>query len=193
MKSWGYMIHSIRFTCVLDTNVIYPIEIRDFLFWLAFQDMYTPKWSMHIFDEWRKIMAEKGVTKKEIDKRIDNANKAFPDALVQNYESLISCIDLPDDKDRHVVAAAIKTNANLIVTHNLKDFPNTTLYQFGLSAKNPDEFITDLIDLDAEKALEAFQNLVLNRRKPEQDEFQVLDIFRNVGLKDTANFIHSLI
>lgn len=45
------MIHSVTFTVVLDTNVIYPIIIRDLLFWFAHHDLYTPKWSKHIFDD----------------------------------------------------------------------------------------------------------------------------------------------
>jgi hypothetical protein len=53
MKILGFMIHSVRFTAVLDTNVIYPVIIRDLLFWFAYYDMYTPKWSNHIFDEWK--------------------------------------------------------------------------------------------------------------------------------------------
>jgi hypothetical protein len=55
------MIHSVRFTCVLDTNVVYPVIIRDILFWFAYHDLYTPKWSEHIFDEWKSVMMEKGV------------------------------------------------------------------------------------------------------------------------------------
>jgi len=55
------MIHSVRFTCVLDTNVVYPVVIRDILFWFAYHDLYTPKWSEHIFDEWKSVMMEKGV------------------------------------------------------------------------------------------------------------------------------------
>ena len=50
------MIHSVRFTVVLDTNVIYPVIIRDLLFWFAHYDLYTPKWSKHIFDEWYDVM-----------------------------------------------------------------------------------------------------------------------------------------
>ena len=53
-------------------------------------------------------------------KRSNIANLAFPDALVENYESLIPGLTLPDEKDRHVLAAAIKTNSNVIVTNNLK-------------------------------------------------------------------------
>jgi hypothetical protein len=55
MKNQDYMIHSVRFTCVLDTNVIYPLWIRDLLFWFAHHDLYTPKWSQHIFDEYQVL------------------------------------------------------------------------------------------------------------------------------------------
>lgn len=120
-------------------------------------------------------------------------NRAFPDALVENYEPLIDGLTLPDEKDRHVLAAAIKTNANVIVTNNLKDFPSEYLSTFGLSAKNADDFITDTIDLNQEQAVNAFRELVLYRRNPNLDEFQVLDIFRNNGLKESADFLHALI
>lgn len=39
------MIHSVRFTCVLDTNVIYPVNIRDLLLWFAHYDLFTPQTS----------------------------------------------------------------------------------------------------------------------------------------------------
>jgi hypothetical protein len=71
------MIHSIRFTCVLDTNVIYPLEIRDLLFWFAHDELYTPKWSKHIFDEWENVMLQKGIREEEIRKRISWANQVF--------------------------------------------------------------------------------------------------------------------
>ena len=83
------MIHSLRFTCVLDTNVIYPIDIRDLLFWFASYDLFTPKWSKHIFEEWENALSRKGVPTIEIKKRISKAQIAFPDALVENYESLV--------------------------------------------------------------------------------------------------------
>ena len=63
------MIHSVRFTAVLDTNVIYPVIIRDLLFWFAYYDLYTPKWSNHIFDEWQDVMQRKGVSPEESEKK----------------------------------------------------------------------------------------------------------------------------
>lgn len=185
------MIHSVKFICVLDTNVIYPIEIRDLLFWFAHYELYTPKWSKHIFDEWIDVMRRKGLPEMEINKRVEKANRAFPDAMVKNYDSLIDSLDLPDEKDRHVLAAAIKTNANLIITENLKDFPDVLLESYGLSAKGADDFLTDIIDLNPQTAIEAFRKLVLNRRNPDLDEFEVLDALRRNRLKNTADYLHS--
>lgn len=185
------MIHSVTFKCVLDTNVIYPIEVRDLLFWFAYYDLFTPKWSKHIFDEWKSVMERKGISKSEIDNRIKKANIAFPDALVSNYSELIDGLKLPDMKDCHVLAAAIKTNANIIVTNNIKDFPKDYLNKFGLTAKTADDFLTDIIDLNPKQALNAFRNLVLYRRNPNLSEFEVLNRLRNVGLKNTAAYLHS--
>ncbi|MBK1439653.1 PIN domain-containing protein [Parapedobacter sp. ISTM3] len=187
------MVHSVRFTCVLDTNVIYPIEIRDLLFWFAHFELFTPKWSKHIFDEWEEVMARKGISEQEAKRRSNIANQAFPDALVTNYESLISTIDLPDEKDRHVLAAAIKVNANIIVTNNLKDFPKDYLASFGLTARSADDFLADIVDLNHDRAVEAFRRMVVNRRNPAMDEYRVLENLRKNGLKNTADYLHSLL
>ena len=185
------MIHSVRFKAVLDTNVIYPVMIRDLLFWFAHYDLYTPKWSEHIFEEWKSVMIRKGIAGDEADKRVKIANEAFPDALVQNYNGLISGLTLRDDKDRHVLAAAIKTNADVIVTNNIKDFPEEYLDSFGIKVKTADDFLTDIIDLNQEQAIAAFKEMVLNKRNPDLDEFQVLDLLRNSGLNETANYLHA--
>jgi predicted nucleic acid-binding protein len=187
------MIHSARFTCVLDTCVIYPIDIRDILLWFAHFDLFRPKWSQTIFDELHKVMIERGMPPDKAIKQIERINTAFPDAMVNNYEELITTLSLPDQKDCHVLAAAIKSDANLIVTNNLKDFDNDYLAKFGLCAKNADDFITDTIDLNPKLAKEAFMTMVAHRTNPSLDEYQVLDILRNRGLTNAANYLHSLI
>jgi hypothetical protein len=106
---------------------------------------------------------------------------------------LIETLTLPDSKDRHVLAAAIKTNANIIVTNNLKDFPIGYLNTFGLSAKNADDFITDTIDLNQKRAVDAFKMLVQHKTNPDLDEYDVLAQYRRIGLKNSANYLHSLI
>ena len=113
--------------------------------------------------------------------------------IVENYEVLIEGLTLPDEKDRHVLAAAIKTNANIIVTNNLKDFPEDYLSTFGLSVKNADDFLTETIDLNQKVAVNSFRKLVMNRRNPDLDEYEVLDCLRRNKLNDTANYLHALI
>ncbi len=187
------MIHSVRFICVLDTNVIYPLWIRDLLLWFAHYDLYTPKWSKHIFDEWDVVMTRKGISEEDRSKRISIVNEAFPDGMVENYESLAQMLDLPDEKDKHVLAAAIKTNANLIVTNNLKDFPVDYLTSFSLSAKSADDFLTDIIDLNHDASIRAFKDMVLQKKNPPYDKYEVLDILRRNSLKDTADYLHTLL
>lgn len=187
------MIHSVKFKAVLDTNVMYPIVIRDLLFWMAYYDLYTPKWSGNICEEWKVVLMRKGKSEEEIQRRIGNANKAFPDALVRNYESLVEMLELPDPDDRHALAAAIKSNANVIVTNNLKDFPQEYIATFGLTAQSADDFLTEIIDLNPEIAVKAFREMVLNRKNPAMDDYEVLEIMRKIGLHNTANYLHAML
>lgn len=199
MTSWtltgksDYMILNSGYTAVLDTNVIFPAAIRDILFWYAHYDLFTPKWSKNIFDEWKEVMIRKGVSEDEASKRVNIANKAFPFALVKNYESLIKQLELPDPKDRHVLAAAIRTKADVIVTNNLKDFPQDYLNNFGLNVLDPDSFLTEITELNQETAVKAFKELVYYKRNPEMDEQSVLESLKKHGLIGTANCLHKLL
>jgi hypothetical protein len=64
-------------------------------------------------------------------------NRATRDCLVTGYESLIGSLTLPDPDDRHVLAAAIKARAQVIVTRNLADFPADVLNAWDMEAKSP--------------------------------------------------------
>ncbi|MCU0373836.1 MAG: PIN domain-containing protein [Chitinophagaceae bacterium] len=79
---------------------------------------------------------------------------------------MIDHLALPDKDDCHVLAAAIKTNADFIVTNNIKDFPKAYLQSFSLQAKTADDFLSDIIDLNQDQALAAFKKMVLNRKNP---------------------------
>lgn len=80
-------------------------------------------------------------------------NKAVPDCLVSGYESLIDGLQLPDQNDRHVLAATIRSGSQAIVTWNLKDFPQVDLAPYGIEAVSPDEFILDLLELAAGRVI----------------------------------------
>jgi len=73
--------------------------------------------------------------------------EAIPDCIVSGYENPIDGLALPDPDDRHVLAAAVRSGAQTIVTFNLKDFPAATLDGFGVEARHPDDFLVDQIGL----------------------------------------------
>jgi hypothetical protein len=189
------MIHSPRFIAVLDACVLYPVPIRDLLLNLAYFDLYTPKWTDKIQEEWTRnlLINRPDLSSLQLQKTADAMNIAFPDSNVTNYESIITSVNLPDSGDCHVLAAAIRCSAEVIVTANIKDFPNEYLSTFDVEAQHPDFFISNLIDLNQEKALEAFQQQVSNLRKPPFTEMQVLETLKKVGLEGTSKKLCELI
>lgn len=188
------MIYSLKFIAVLDACVLYPAPIRDLLLNLADFNLYTPKWTDEIQEEWTRnlLLNRPDLTKEQLQKTIDAMNKAFPDANVRNYEAIITSLHLPDRNDCHVLAAALRCQAEVIVTANLKDFPNEYLNQFDIEAQHPDYFIANLIDLNPKKALQAFQQQVSNLKKPPTSEIQVLETLKKVGLKITSTKLNGL-
>ena len=179
------MIHSPKFIAVLDACVLYPAPIRDLLLNLADFDLYSQKWTDKIQEEWTRnlLLNRPELTPFQLQKTTDAMNMAFPDSIVKNYESIIPAVNLPDSGDCHVLAAAIRCSAEVIVTANIKDFPKEYLSQFDVEAQHPDSFISNLIDLNSEKAFKAFQQQVSNLKKPPLTDVQVLENLKKVGLE----------
>src|SRR5438128_5297815 len=92
--------------------------------------------------------------------------RAVRDCLVTGYEPLISGLELPDPDDRHVLAAAIRARAQVIVTANLKDFPHDELHQWDIDPKSPDEFLVDQIDLGRDAVYAAVQQIADSMKRP---------------------------
>ncbi|MGY4844783.1 hypothetical protein ACW9PK_08500 [Kocuria sp. MNB10] len=84
--------------------------------------------------------------------------QAIQAALVENYESLVPAMT-NDPKDRHVLAAAVRSRAELIVTSNQKDFPATALKPYDVAVRSPDDFLLDQLDLDLGRPLHSVRSL----------------------------------
>ena len=151
---------SSNFTVVYDACVLYPAPLRSLLMYLALTDMFRARWSDLIHDEWIRNLLKKrpDLTEEKLIRTRDLMNKHIRGCLVTGFEPLITAINLPDPDDRHVVAAAIHTRAEGIITFNLKDFPEESLGPFNIKAIHPDEFIMDLMDLNIGKVIEAARN-----------------------------------
>lgn len=139
------------FPVLLDTCVLLPITVTDLLLRLAEQKTYRVLWSVEILDELeRNLIAKIGLTPVMARKRIDVMRQHFPDALVENYENLSASMTC-DPKDRHVLAAAVRSNAELLVTYNGKDFPAASTKPYDVEVVSPDDFLLDQFDLFPER------------------------------------------
>lgn len=89
--------------------------------------------------------------------------------------------DLNPD-DRHVLAAASKARAQVIVTNNLKDFPADRLAQWDIEPKSPDEYVSDQVDLDAKVVWGCVQQIADAWRNPPATPDDVLLSLERCGL-----------
>ena len=179
------------FTAFLDASVLYPAPLRDLLLEVAVSDLYRAKWSNAVHEEWMTALlrTRPDLTRGRLERTRDMMNAHVRDALVTDFEDLVGLITLPDANDRHVVAAAIKGHADLIVTANLKDFPDTALGRWGLEAQHPDDFLTNQFHLSQPVFLKAVRTVRLRLRNPPKAVEEYLDTLRAQGLLATVSEI----
>jgi len=126
------------------------------------------------------------LTVEQLDRTSSLMDQAIPDGLVTGHETLISGLVLPDPDDRHVLAAAIRCNAGVIVTFNEKDFPIEALAPYGLKAQHPDVFIENLFDLDPAVVVAAAQRQRAQLKCPPIEVAHYLDVLLRQGLVQTT-------
>jgi predicted nucleic acid-binding protein len=175
-------------SAILDANVLYPAPIRDLLLNLADVGFYSPKWSDEINDEWvRNLLKNRpDLTEKQLKKTVIAMNNAFEDANIIGYENIIKHLTLPDPGDRHILAAAIKSKSQKIITFNLKHFPASKLNKLSIVAESPDDFISDLIKIDKPRATIALNNQVNKLMNPPKTAKEVLIALEKCGLRKVA-------
>jgi hypothetical protein len=117
---------------------------------------------------------------------------SVPDCLVSGYRALIDQLTLPDPNDRHVLAAAIRCQAGVIVTYNLGDFPPEALDVHGISAQHPDEFVGHLFDLSPGAVCGAVRDQRLALVRPPRSVRELLDTFLSLGLAGTVAALETM-
>jgi hypothetical protein len=173
------------FPVVLDACVLAPYPLANFMLWLADQQTYRPLWSAHILAETRRTMVSKlGIPETLADKRLDMMRENFIDAEVTGYADLIPAMK-NHRKDRHVLAAAVRERAEVIVTFNLKDFPARALDPYKVRALHPDDFLLDQIDLYPEATRRSLFGLIEAGKEP---SFTPEEILLALGKRGVPKF-----
>ncbi len=179
------------FTAVYDACILYPEMLRSFLMYLATGGEYRARWTAEIRKEWKQAVLRQrpDLDPAKIERTADLMEQVVDDALVTGYEKLIEGLQLPDPNDRHVLAAAIRCGADVIVTMNLKDFPPEALSPYGIEAQHPDEFVENLFDLDQASVLAAAQKHRRALKNPPHSVEEYLEGLRRQGLVQTAKLL----
>lgn len=162
--------------------------------WLALTDLFKARWTDEIHDEWiRNVLLNRpDLTLSQLTRTKNLMNANVRDCLVTGYDSLIPALELPDPGDRHVLAAAIRSGADVIVTFNLKDFPAIALAPYGVEAIHPDEFILQLIDLDLVAVLKAASRQRSTLKNPPLTRDEYLDTLSRQRLPQSAATLREL-
>ena len=177
------------FTALYDACVLYPAPLRDLLMHLAITDLFRARWTDQIHDEWiRSLLDNRPDLKLEqLERTRTLMNSHVRDCLVTGFEPLIDGLTLPDPDDRHVLAAAIRTRASVIVTFNLDAFPSDVLEPVGLEAQHPDEFITHLIDLSPGDVCAAAKRQRASLKNPPRTVDEFLETLARQHLPETVS------
>jgi hypothetical protein len=182
------------FTVVFDANVLFGSRLRSLLMELAMSGLFRPRWTEDIHEEWIRAVVEArpSLTSVDLEPTRQSMDSAVPDSLVTGYQGLIDALDLPDPGDRHVLAAAIRCGASLIVTFNLRDFPAEALAPFGIAAKHPDDFIIEADDLDPGVLIDAVRTDLAHYQRPPLTIDAYIDGLRRTGVPKTVSRIEAL-
>lgn len=175
-----------HFPVFLDTCVLYPIVLTDTLLRVAEQQVFRPYWSEDVMEELQRNLGQVPQVGPDASRRrIRAVNRAFPDATVTGYEALIHGMEC-DPKDRHVMAAAVHSECQIVVTYNIKDFPPEAMAQHQLEVVHPDTFLLDQLDLYPEAVYVALRQQSTESARPRLTALQLIASFEKLELKGFA-------
>lgn len=183
-----------RYAAFLDACTIVPLAPCDTLLRMADAGAFRPLWSARVLDEAMQALVRihPGVDPSRFQSRFNSMNHAFDDALVSGWEPLVGALELPDQDDRHVVAAALLGRADAIVTANVKDFPSTVLGPLGLEAVTVDDFLLNQLGLSEASTLAVVRAQAEAMRHPPVELDELLSRLRRSGAPKFAAAVDAL-
>jgi predicted nucleic acid-binding protein len=183
-----------RYTAFVDACVLAKSLPRNLMLNLAEAEFFLVRWSHPVMDETHRAIERMQAKQPDAAKRAASAcaamERAFDDAIVEGFDSFLPvCAVLPDQNDAHVLAAAIKTRADVLVTDNLKHFPEDVLATFNIEARSADAFIADTVALDEGLAVAVIGRMRQDCRQPPLTADKLLRTMEARGLLKTADVL----
>ena len=171
-------------TAVLDACVLFPASLRDTLLRAANMNLYRMRLTDEILEEVSRNLIKKGMPEYKAQRLVAKIKGRFSDAFITDHRSMIVAMPI-NEKDRHVLAAAVASNAQVIVTQNLKDFPSNLLAPFHIEAQHPDKFFTSLFHAYYDQMIELLLEQAANLHDPPMTIVDILEVL----MLHTPNFV----
>jgi predicted nucleic acid-binding protein len=181
------------FTVVYDANVLYPNTLRDLLIRIAQSGTVRARWTSQILEEMTSSLQRNrpDIPAGKLERLRALMNDAVRDCLVSGYEPLIDGLKLPDPDDRHVLAAAIKSGAQVIVTRNLRDFPAADLAPWDIEAQSPDDFVHGQLGISGHIVAACVQQIAYSRTRPPASFDDILSQLERDGLLQSVTALRA--
>lgn len=173
---------------LLDACILYPAGLRNLMMWLAVHDLIRPKWSDRIHGEWmRNVLNDRpDLTRDQLERTRRLMDQHAGDCLVTGYARHVARLELPDEDDRHVLAAAIESEAEAIVTWNVSDFPEDAVLEFGIGVLTPDELVQSLLVEDTQATIRAMAEHRGSLANPPLSPSEYVGMLARQGLRRTV-------
>ncbi|MEM7125697.1 MAG: PIN domain-containing protein [Chloroflexota bacterium] len=180
-------------TVFLDANVLYPAGLRDLLMRLAAYGLFRARWSNLVHEEWIEAVLRDfpDITRSQLERTRRLMDQHVMDSLVTGFEDRIDALQLPDPDDRHVLAAAIHCNASILLTRNLKDFPESTLKPYGIVAQSPDAFIHSLLVAGPDDVIAVARQHRTSLKNPPKSVDEYLDSLEQQGVNQSVSALRA--
>lgn len=163
------------FPAFLDTCVLFGATLTDVTLRIAEEGAFSPLWSQGVLDELvEALVRNERTTPAKARRRVEHMRRAFPAAEVEDYELLVPSMTC-DPKDRHVLAAAVSGRAEVLVTFNTSDFPESSTAPHDITVVHPDQFLLDQLDLHPRLVHRAVEGLLTTASRPPLASADLLD------------------
>jgi hypothetical protein len=172
----------------LDANVLRGQLTTDIMMTLAAERLYVPQWSQDVLNEAGRNRPP-GVSEEAVNKRFAQMNKVFPAAMTTGYEGLAPQMQA-DEKDKHVLAAAVQGESDVLVTENTKDFDPPATGPHAMKVERTSEFLNQLADDHPREVVGAMQKMVDRNRRAPQTMPELID--KMATQQDLKGFAHKL-
>lgn len=178
---------------VLDACVLYPTVMREMLFGAARAGLFQPIWSERLLEEWALTGAKFGAeVEAQARGEIAMAQAAFPKACQKTRPGIEERLWLPDPGDLHVLALAVSSSADAVVTANAKDFPRHILAEEGLSRADPDGLLQGFTEAQPEIMSEVGGKVLATARRLSGEDWSLRALMRKARLPRTGKALERL-